>query len=277
MSDLSDFIAASQGLPSAFRKDQPVGTIWRGRVVRASIQQTRDDDGNPEVWTNGDPKKQIVVAIETDQRDPERPGDDGVRGIYIKTWSQPRVAFLAAMSAAKATDIQPDGYFAAQYIGEGPQPQNKMLSPEKHFKYEYRPPTGIPGLLSESENGKKEQAPAEQSAAQPAPPTQPAPSGSSMLDKPQGPAVDPWAAAPGGDPWTAPPPPAQPPVQQPAAAPAPAAAAPAAAPSSNGAPGGNSQLETIRSMIGLQMTDDLIAQAVGVPAMAVAAIRNLPA
>ena len=147
MSELKTLLQESKGLPSAFRKDHPIGTVWAGRVQRVEVRQVRDDDGNPETWDNGDPKQQVVVAIQTTQRDPERPGDDGVRGIYIKWWGAQRQALRDCLEAAGVEDIEVGGMFAAQYVGDGEQPKNKMFSPAKLMKYEYKAPSPTAGLL----------------------------------------------------------------------------------------------------------------------------------
>src|SRR3954465_8954102 len=107
MSDLRQLMADSKGLPSAFRKNHPIGTVWSGKVVRVDVRQVRDDDGNPETWDAGNPKQQIVVPIQTDRRAPDRSGDDGVRGIYIKWWGEQRKALRECLQTAGVDDIEP--------------------------------------------------------------------------------------------------------------------------------------------------------------------------
>lgn len=255
-SPLKQLLAESKGLPSAFRRDHPIGTVWAGKVVRVDVRQVRDDDGQPDTWDNGDPKQQVIVAIQTDQRDPERPGDDGVRGIYIKWWGEQRKALREALETAGAEDIEIGGMFAAQYVGDGEQPKNKMFSPPKLMRYEYKAPSPTAGLLSGG-NGKAPAAAAP--AAQPKPDVWDEPAKDDGLEE-FAPTVT----------TTAPPTP-------PPAAPAPAAPPAAAAPASNGAPADPvALLATVKAYIALQMSDEQIVAVTGAPAPAVAAIRNLP-
>lgn len=296
MSDLANLFDSSQGLPSAFRKDQGIGTVWAGKIVRASLRDVRDDDGNVKTWDrDGTPLQQVVIAIQTDQRDPEKTHDDGVRGIYIKMWGDQRTAYFDALKAQGVKEPEVGGMWAAQYIGDGPQPRDPKISPAKLFKYEYRKPTGLGGLMDGAAAATSPAAAAPPKsdpwanvpAPTQAPPEQPAPS---------------QAVPPAGDPWggastvgtqtstawgQAPvPAPAQgsmlppqgsmlPPPGAPAApAPAPAAAAPgpATAPVDPMV-----QLTQVRALIGFGMTDAQIIMATGVNPDALVAIRSMPA
>jgi hypothetical protein len=252
MSDLSKLIAESKGLPAAFRRDHPIGTVWAGKVQRVSVSQVRDDDGNGKTWDDGNPMQQVVVAIETDQRDPEKKNDDGVRGIYVKWWGDQRKAFLEALSAAGVEDIEVGGMFAAQYVGDGAQPANKMFSPPKIYKFEYKAPSGLGGLIGGG-------AP----AAQP----QQSPAVEAMLGAPQqtsSPMSGMTAGQPASTPAAAPvsTPPAQP------VSPAPAGSAPADP---------MAQLGQIKGLIGFGLTDEQIAAATGADVQAILAIRSIPA
>jgi len=284
LSDLKQLLAESKSLPSAFRKDHPIGTVWAGVVQSVEVRQVRDDDGNVETWDNGDPKQQVVVAIKTDQRDPERPNDDGVRGIYIKWWKEQRKALRECLEAAGVDDIEPGGLFAAKYVGDGAQPQNKMLSPAKLMQYEYKPPSPTAGLFGSSNgNGAPPAtptappAPAQAAAAAP-PPAQPP-------VQPPAPATDPWTAAPTADPWSAFTSTPAAPVAAPAAPPPPPPAAPAAPmvaevvntpPAAPAAADPMALLATIKALLATGMTDEQIAGVTGTPAQAITAIRQLP-
>lgn len=273
MSALSDLIADSKGLPSASSKYDPINTVHMGRVVKVTVRQTRDDDGKPQFWEDGNPMQQLIIAIQTDQRDPARPGDDGVRGIYIKWWNEQRKAFIECMRIAGTDDVEPGGMFAVKYIGDGPQPTDRKLSPAKLLKFEYKPPTGMAGLLGGPQPPQPPQAPQQQAPQQGYPQApagwsngaQPPVQQSDMFGNYTDPAPS-IATPPGGDPWAVAP--------QPQPAPAPAPAAPVA----------DSQqiLPTIKMFITTGMTDAQIAAvpnlaAAGVTADAVAAIRSLPA
>jgi hypothetical protein len=271
VSDLKQLLIDSKGLPSAFRKTHPIGTVWAGKITKVSVQQARDDDGNPDAWDDGNPKQQVVVAIQTDQRDPERLNDDGVRGVYVKWWGEQKKAFRECIEKAGVDDLEVGGMFAAQYTGEGPQPANRMYSPAKLMKYEYKPPTGLGGLLNG--NG---HAPA-------APNTVQAATVQAAVNDPWGPANPGMAAAAAADQAAAA---AQAqqiaaqslltsqlgatPIPEPVAAPV---AIPVAAPADPG-----DLLATVKGLIALGMTDDQIIAAVPAanPA-ALTALRSIPA
>lgn len=249
MSDLRQLMADSKGLPSAFRRDHPIGTVWSGVVQRVDVRQVRDDDGNPETWDDGNPKQQVVIAIQTDQRDPERTGDDGVRGIYVKWWGEQRKALRECLQNAGVDDIEPGGLFAAKYTGDGPQPQNRMYSPAKLMQFEYKPPSPTAGLFNPGGNSNGAPA-APAAAAQPDPWT----------------AVETTPAAPAPAPAAAPTPP--PPV---------AAEVISTPPTQPAAADPMALLSTIKAFLALGMTDEQIAGATGANTQAITAVRSLPA
>jgi hypothetical protein len=279
VSDLKQLLIDSKGLPSAFRKTHPIGTVWGGKITKVSVQQARDDDGNPDTWDDGNPKQQVVVAIQTDQRDPERLNDDGVRGVYVKWWGEQKKAFRECIEKAGVDDLEVGGLFAAKYTGEGPQPANRMYSPAKLMQYEYKAPTGLGGLL----NG---------NGAAPGVATVQDATVAAATRDPWGPANPGMAAAAAADQAAAA---AQ--AQQlaaqallttqlgavpiagqgnPSVPPPPVAAVPVAAPAAPADPG--DLLATVKGLIALGMTDDQIIAAVPAanPA-ALTALRALPA
>lgn len=274
MSDLKQLMEDSKGLPAAFRKTHPVGTVWRGAVTKVIVRTQRDDDGNLKAWDDGNPVQEVVIAIQTDQRDPERKNDDGIRGIYIKWWGEQKKAFREAMEEAGVDDVEIGGQFAAQFAGLGPQPRDPKLSPPKLMKFAYKPPTGLGGLLSGDDAATGNGAAGNGAQQVSAPPAATAPMEDPWGDVPATPpAQETWPApAPAPAPVAPMPPPAAPVAATPTPAPT---AAPTVAPAAPADP--MALLATIKAFLSMGMTDAQIAGATGASEQAVAAVRALPA
>lgn len=83
------------GAPSAFSKDDPIGTSVEGEIVEIRAEQQTDfTTGEPLYYPNGKPKPQVVIHLQTTLQDPNRVGDSGIRGVYVKGYniSQLRLA-----------------------------------------------------------------------------------------------------------------------------------------------------------------------------------------
>lgn len=75
----------SGGTPGAFGKDDPIGTSVRGTITLIEARQQTDfDTSQPKYFDDGQPMMQVVIHLQTDQRDPMNPADDGQRAIYVK-------------------------------------------------------------------------------------------------------------------------------------------------------------------------------------------------
>lgn len=110
------------------------GTITRPAEVK---QQIDPDDNKPAVWDNGDPKWQIVVTLQTDQRNPEIVDDDGVRFLYVKGSKDPasqsmHAAVAGAVGAAGATELEVGGKLTVTYIADGVKPSPTRTAPKKY-------------------------------------------------------------------------------------------------------------------------------------------------
>ena len=83
------------GAPSAFSKNDPLGYSVEGEILDIHAEQQTDfTTGEPLYYPNGKAKPQVVIHIQTTMRDPNRVGDFGSRGIYVKGYNiaQLRVA-----------------------------------------------------------------------------------------------------------------------------------------------------------------------------------------
>lgn len=76
------------GAPSAFSKDDPIGTSVEGEIVEIRAEQQTDfTTGEPLYYPNGKPKPQVVIHLQTTMTDPNRIGDSGIRGMYVKGYN----------------------------------------------------------------------------------------------------------------------------------------------------------------------------------------------
>lgn len=164
MTSLDDALQGS-GAKSAFSKTSPIGTTVSGPIVDATVRQRTDYvTGQPKTWDNGDPQNQVVVRIQTDQR--EDTDDDGIRGIYIKTWGLQKDALMTAIKEAggtKASDVlKPGAIFTATFTGTEPSGQG---DPTKIYKFEVNPSGAVDDALTSVADAATQQHPV-QAAAQ---------------------------------------------------------------------------------------------------------------
>lgn len=146
-------------------KFESVGTSYEGTVASAEIRQaTNFDTGAPDFWPDGNPKQQIVISLETAER--ENADDDGVRSVYIKGWGDQRKALQAASKAAGGSPAAGD-HFKVTYVGDGEKPQRGFAP--KIYKYEIRKANPLDATL----NAGAPAAPVQQAPAQAAMPATP--------------------------------------------------------------------------------------------------------
>jgi len=139
--DQLDQALAGGGAPSAFNKDSPIGASVTGTIVNAEIRQITDYvTQKPKTWDDGRPQMNVVITLQTDQRDPDVADDDGQRRVFIKTWGVWRDALNAAIKAAggsKASDVlTPGAQFTATFTETRP---SSMGSPMKVYAYKIEP------------------------------------------------------------------------------------------------------------------------------------------
>lgn len=131
---MSLFDSSSKGV-----KFDVVGATVTGTVKSAprERQQTKFGSQEPDFWPNGDPKMQILVDLQTDQR--ADVSDDGARTLYVASGNMKR-AIGEAIRAAGAPDLQPGGTLTVQYIGNDPASKNPA-NPAKMYAAQYTAPT----------------------------------------------------------------------------------------------------------------------------------------
>ena len=131
---MSLFDSSSKGV-----KFDVVGATVTGTVKSAprERQQTKFGSQDPDFWPNGDPKMQILVDLQTQER--ADANDDGERTLYVASKNMKR-AISDAIRAAGAPDLQPGGTLTVQYLGNDPAPKNPQ-NPAKMYAAQYTAPT----------------------------------------------------------------------------------------------------------------------------------------
>lgn len=124
----------SGGSPVA--KFPEIGTVVRGTVIDATTSQQTDIENKPKYFDNGDPMMQVVVTLQTDERDPEISEDDGTRRLFVK--GQMLNAVRTALRTAGAK-LETGGRLAVQYTADKPS-ERRGYSPTKIYVAQYQPP-----------------------------------------------------------------------------------------------------------------------------------------
>ena len=141
--------------------DTNIGTI----VDEAkAVQMTKYQSDELDFWPSGDPKMQVVVTIQTDQRDPSNALDDGRRRLHIPPRMMQPVREAILRAGAKGLAI--GGRIAVRWVSGTGQGEGNP----KVYAAEYQAPAVDPGgLLAGATNG----ATPPPSTPQPAEPVQP--------------------------------------------------------------------------------------------------------
>ena len=146
MSDVSSFLAPS-GIPAA--KFPAIGTTVTGKIVApAEVQQQSEiGSGKPLFFDDGKPRMQLVITIQTDQRDPEISDDDGKRRVFVTgTKASEGGGMLGAFKRAGITDVQVGGTLTVTYTHDGAR-TSPAYSPPKQYEVTYAPPNAAAGFL----------------------------------------------------------------------------------------------------------------------------------
>ncbi|MET8297428.1 hypothetical protein ABZW02_25720 [Streptomyces sp. NPDC005180] len=163
-----DFLMGGVGAPSA--SFLTVGTTVSGRITeRPTVQQQRDmKTGENKFWPDGNPMMQLVVTVQTDERDPSTfTDDDGRRRLFVK--NQMKSAVADAVRATGARGLEVGGVLSITFTHELP-PKQRGFNPIKQYSATYTPAaqaalhTPDPGTLASAP------APAPQQPASPAVP-----------------------------------------------------------------------------------------------------------
>ncbi|MEU8717513.1 hypothetical protein [Streptomyces sp. NPDC048663] len=132
--DANSFLMGGGGAPTA--KFPTPGTTVGGRITEPpSLDQQRDiKTGEKKFWSNGDPMMQLVVTVQTDQRDPAIEDDDGKRRIFVKGQMKNAVADAVRTTGAKGLEV--GGTLWVRYTHDG-QSAGTGMSPPKQYEARY--------------------------------------------------------------------------------------------------------------------------------------------
>src|ERR1700737_3969749 len=112
----NDFLLSSNTTSASFLN---IGDAVTGIIARQpEKQQSRNfETQEPEFWPDGNPKWQVKVVLQTEERDPADPDDNGERAIYVKGGMRSAVA--EAIKQVGAAGLEVGGKLQVQYVGNG--------------------------------------------------------------------------------------------------------------------------------------------------------------
>lgn len=132
--DANDLLAGGGAKSAQFPE---IGTVVKGEVLDFATRQQRDfDTGKPLFYDDGKPRLQIVVQVQTDERDPDVEDDDGIRALYLKG----QLLQAAREATRRHRGLAQGGRIGVKYYADGDAPR-KGANPQKLYKVEYAPPT----------------------------------------------------------------------------------------------------------------------------------------
>lgn len=136
MADEDDFLMGGGGVSAKF---ETVGTVVRGKIIsKPQLRQRTDiNTGEPMTWPDGRPQQQLVVQIQTDERDDEIEDDDGVRNLYIRF--KMRDAVKEAVKKAGEKSLAVGGELAIKYVSQE-KPRKRGQQGTKLYRAKYTPP-----------------------------------------------------------------------------------------------------------------------------------------
>lgn len=143
--DIDRFLEGGGGKSAKF---ETMGDMVKGTVIDCSLQQqTSMDDNKPLFWDNGDPRMQLVIKLQTDERDPDIENDEGVRSLYAKggnfevAQGQGKAMKTAIADAVKTSGakLREGGKLQVAYTGEGKKTNRGYAAP-KLFTAKYEGP-----------------------------------------------------------------------------------------------------------------------------------------
>lgn len=161
MKDFDDILGGGGRTSAKFEKP---GDTYVGQIIhKEARQQTSFTTGELLYFDNGEPRMQLVIAIQTQLRDPAIEDDDGVRAVYVKGKDSTN-NLRNAIKMASAKRLEEGGWLKTWCSTLKPNPKGL---PSKILDFQYAPPTdnGEVELPSDQVQAK----PIEQSSRPPTP------------------------------------------------------------------------------------------------------------
>lgn len=167
--DADDFLLnAGQKGPKAATFPS-VGSVVEGYVLERPKKTEQRDIATNEIKrfpNSGDPMMQVLIRLQTEQRDPDVPDDDGRRTLYAK--NKMTNAIGEAMRAAGVKRLEIGGYLQVGRSADTP-PEKRGYQPTKNYVAKYTPPA-----TAAADDMFASAAPAATPQFSPGPPAQPA-------------------------------------------------------------------------------------------------------
>lgn len=117
-----------------------IGDKHEGQIIAVEMGVQRDLQTNkPKTWDDGTPMKQMIVTLQTDERDGQVENDNGVRKLYIGSKGM-REALAAAVKLANESGIALGGRLGMKYTRDGVA-TTRGFNPPKEYAARYEPPT----------------------------------------------------------------------------------------------------------------------------------------
>lgn len=126
------------GSKSFFNQYSEPGDTVTGTIAKVDVKQvTNFQTKEPEFFPSGDPKKQVILTLQTSLR--EDADDDGKRSVYIPLWGGKKAALGEAMRAAgmkeASTALALGNTFTARFVGEERKHGKDGSYTEKIYEY----------------------------------------------------------------------------------------------------------------------------------------------
>ena len=126
------------GSKSFFNQYSKPGDTVTGTITKVDVKQvTNYKTKEPEFFPSGDPKKQVILTLQTSLR--EDADDDGKRSVYIPLWGGKKAALGEAMRAAgmkeASTALALGNTFTARFVGEERKHGKDGSYTEKIYEY----------------------------------------------------------------------------------------------------------------------------------------------
>jgi hypothetical protein len=150
--DANDLLMQQGGKSFPFEK---LNDVVIGEVVSAEVRQQTDvDTGEKLTWTDGSPRNQLVITLQTSLTD-NGDDDDGLRQIFAKGGKHDvaegdgqsmKDAIAKAVRDGGGTGIHPGDHLAVAYTGNGVK-KNRAFNAPKLYSASWKPaaPASVSG------------------------------------------------------------------------------------------------------------------------------------
>ena len=134
--DVDDFLGGGGG-PNGFPEGTPIGTIVRGIVTKAEVRQSTDmETGKPKFFDDGNPMRELVVYLDTEDHS-KGADDDGSRRLFAK--SNMLKAIREAIKKSGAKTLEVGGKLAVKRTGQD-EPKTRGFKGAWTYSAQYEAP-----------------------------------------------------------------------------------------------------------------------------------------